>query len=56
MFLYKDGMKKDLSAPKVIARWKRFGWAEEETEQPVKKVVENPQSLKKRGRPAKKED
>lgn len=38
MILLKDGMKKDLSSPKVIARWKRFGWVE--AEEYVEKFIE----------------
>lgn len=56
MILLKDGMKKDLSSPKVIARWKRLGWVE--AEEYVEQLIEDAPafSSKKRGRPAKKED
>lgn len=56
MILLKDGMQKDLSSPKVIARWKRLGWVS--AEDYVEKLIEEAPSVssKKRGRPAKKED
>lgn len=56
MILIKDGMKKDLSSPKVIARWKRFGWVE--ADEYVEKLIEETPVFvpKRRGRQAKKED
>lgn len=49
MKLYKDGLVKEISKEKAIARLKREGWVDGQTEV----AEEAPQEPKRRGRPAK---
>lgn len=51
MNLFKDGIEKEVTSPKVIERLMRDGWTTEE-----KADEESVEQPKRRGRPAKKED
>lgn len=55
MNLYKDGEIKQITSPKVIERLIRQGWSSDEIDEPEEGDC-LPETPKKRGRPAKKED
>ena len=56
MNLYKDGEIKQITSPKVVQRLIRQGWSTDEIEQEPEEGDCLPETPKKRGRPAKKED
>jgi len=56
MNLYKDGEIKQITSEKAIKRWIKFGWSTDEIEQEPEEGDCLPETPKKRGRPAKKED
>lgn len=56
MILKKGNEVKDLSSEKAIKRWIKFGWSTDEIEQEPEEGDCLPETPKKRGRPAKKED
>ena len=56
MNLYKDGEIKQITSPKVVQRLIRQGWSTDEIEQEPEEGDCLPETPKKRGRPAKKEE
>ncbi len=56
MNLFKNGIEKEITSPKVIERLMRDGWTTDEKELDETDEGDALPEVKKRGRPAKKED